>query len=258
MTTQEWTTEITADSPAQFLEFLSPTSEFFCWSGPGQWIYRGECDWEVPLLPTIHRPGSLERVMRIVDVREFEYHRDVSTDSELFLINVEMELLKHFIYRVDESGLAIPSYSPDVAYWLRDYTECLRDLLKSEPFSATAIGSHPLNRFANFRDDGSWPNLMINSILALARHNRMPSRLLDWSLSAPTAAYFAVKEVIALKEKGEPVPEHFSVWALSRDITGHIYDLPKPQPPEFCYIKTPSVGNLHMIAQRGVFTSRTT
>lgn len=245
------------DSAKDLLEALGPTSQYFDSSQPHIWLFRGECDYEVPLCPTIYRPDGWERACRMADVNKINHHDDISNNSEVFQMRVELELLRRFISYADESGLAIPDYSPTVGYWLRDYGTDLDRFLRTERFTAGSV-AHPIDGFMNRRDQGHWPCMMIRSILAMARHHGMPSRLLDWTLSAPIAAYFAAKEVVSLIERNQDLPATFSVWALSRDTTGKLKDLPKPHPAEFRYIRTPSFGNRHMIAQRGVFTSRIT
>jgi hypothetical protein len=256
MTDKPWTSEISVDSAEELLQVLSPASEYFRCSEPQLWIFRGECDWDEPLQPTLYRKDSWLSACKIADAGEIDVHDTISNESELFHIRVELKLLERFIKRADESGLGIPDYSPYIGYWLRDYRQCVDQVLQVERFSERFEGAHPINSLLDGRENGSWPSMMINSIMALARHNGMPSRLLDWTFSAPTAAYFAVKDYLDRSESGRDVPNSISVWALSRNITGRILGRPKPHPPEFSFIQTPSVGNLHMVAQRGVFTSR--
>ena len=252
-----WFLQLNASSADEFVNLLLPTQEYFEHSSTYDWLFRGECDWEHPLLPTIYRPSTWDLALRIADVGGLDRHKDISVESEFFLVLVEYQLLRSFMHKVDESGLSIPGYSPPVAVWLREYSETLVQILKEGPPQPTAP-FHPVDNLASSSDRVCWPDLMINPILALARHYGMPSRLLDWSHSPFVAAYFAARDVIAAREKSSVVKERFSVWALSRRITGVLHEYPLPHPLEFRYIRTPSVGNKHMIAQRGVFTARTT
>jgi len=61
----------------------------------------------------------------------------------------------------------------------------------------------------------AWPPSEIFELLAIAQHHGVPSRLLDWTYSSYTAAYFAM--IDAVMRQTEVHPSQMSVWALYRE-----------------------------------------
>jgi len=91
-----------------------------------------------------------------------------------------------------------------------------------------------------------WPDPVFTDLLALAQHNGVPTRLLDWTSSRKIAAYFAA--VDALKERSES----FDIWALS---SGFVDIFGDKGADRTCHIvRTLRHGNPNLHAQAGVFT----
>jgi len=146
-------------------------------------------------------------------------------------VGEELEYLARFASVADRHGLAIPEDS-----------QRLRRLLV--PQITTGDGDW-------------WPPADLWSVMALAQHHGIPTRLLDWSWDPYVAAYFAAEGVMrALDESGGKRlgPGRLGVWALVLSVVrgrvlsrqGHDIELEVVQAPAF--------GNPNLHAQKGFFT----
>ena len=149
-------------SARQFWGLLSPEKSLF--SGPSKVLYRGQASESWRLTPSLFRPDNNPAVL--IDAPPF------TADVQIM---GEWMSLDSFREHCDSSGLRIPN---DSTAFRAKYFE--------------------MNKLDVFRKAGSlWPDEGYFEVMALARHHRLPSRLLDWSRRSYVAAYFAASDALA-------------------------------------------------------------
>lgn len=94
----------------------------------------------------------------------------------------------------------------------------------------------------------SWPPIPLLSIVALAQHYGIPTRLLDWTWKSTVAAYFAARGVLPTKdaESGS-----LAVWALN---TGFVESIARENKNSVALVTAPQASNPNLAAQAGLFT----
>ena len=105
-------------------------------------------------------------------------------------------------------------------------------------------------RFTKPQDPFPWPASDLWSLLGLAQHEGVPTRLLDWTRNSFTAAYFAAAE-----NAKESSFERLAVWAyhaktdepgaLAAEISGYRHTVQ--------VVTAPYANNANLRAQQGLF-----
>lgn len=168
----------------RWLNEISPLADRFRQSDPNQWIFRGHGDAEWPLTPTAFREESWHAVQ---SYGQAEWSQLTEKDQRI----LEQNVIRDFFHRSDVAGLSLPEDSPRA--------RLLLNILGSQ-----SVSEH---------HERPWPPRELWSLVALAQHYGVPTRLLDWSFSAWTAAYFAVADAVAGHH--DRASTRLGVWAYS-------------------------------------------
>lgn len=70
-----------------------------------------------------------------------------------------------------------------------------------------------------YKTPSPWPDQRILDLMAMAQHHGVPTRLLDWTTKAFTAAYFAASSALASFYKWES-HHRMAVWGLNTEVIG--------------------------------------
>ena len=154
-------------------------------------------------------------------------------DSYASRVLAERDALVDFFLLADKRGLALPDDSQQIRILLETHRS---DLGEATIKSGSA--------------DNRWPDDNLLSLLALAQHYGLPTRLLDWTRSAFIAAYFAAED--AIKHETE-TNEELTVWALHYPAMGTLHGIERWSEP-LIIVTAPSATNPNLMAQQGAFT----
>ena len=217
-----------------FLESISPLNDSFT-ENFRSYIFRGQGDSKWGLLPSIFRSSTPipYKGLRRGPMSTFGAQREM-----------EWDVLCAFIKEANANGFHFPD--EQVIYRVLGGWSNIQE------------GNRIL------RHETVWPDVEYLSLLALAQHYGLPTRLLDWSYNSYVAAFFAAKQCIAELESGKKV-KNLSVFALNPNWSEfkELSELPKVHEEiynagkasvEFQVVTPPTYFNAHLMAQKGVFT----
>jgi hypothetical protein len=206
--------ELKFEDSADFYKFLMYDRMF-----SGDYIFRGECSDSFKLLPCALRSENTSFIHYAAK------NGELNDDTEQNQVDCEYILLQDFLRNCDLIGLNIPHVErlKNAGWRFRDYSF----LLEQERWI--------------FED--------LHECAGLAQHYGVPTRLIDWTLDAYVALYFATTGALENEYNKDFKSEYFVLWALN------FFELGEPYKKQYLrFIKPVYAGNPNLCAQQGLFT----
>lgn len=165
----------------EFWEYLSPIGTLQ--KQMRNPIFRGQACANWHLTPSVFRSDTVEKYARVT--------KDYKRTEHVILL--EFILIHEFLWGCDDQGIQVPyddlNFRKNMSF--SKFTERYSDYLQG------------------------WPPEEYHSILAMAQHHGIPTRLLDWSKNPIVGMYFAASQALSLNEPdGELV-----VWVIDNDVS---------------------------------------
>ncbi len=236
-TVDEFLSQITLSGPPP----RKHSYEFLLFRGVANGCGQGEHT----LVPSALREENYDSLCRLAGFSAPPVtNRDTSLEEEWTQGMFEAKVLGSFFRFADMHGLPIPEADAEV-----------RRTMQLASTSSTLF-------HMNISRGAFWPPDHLLPLTGLAQHYGLPTRLLDWSRDALTAAYFAAKGAVQRMQCDESIDtteNRLAVWILNADlldftkrkVLNHSRKLPNI-PVDFVTAPAASIPNLR--AQQGVFT----
>lgn len=220
------TIDITCDSAGEFTHILSPLSGAFVGDASSDaYMFRGVGSALFDLIPSAFRKG-----VELILNNEWVYG---PLPDRLRQCEAELHTVRRFFEIAARHGLRLPEDSMTLREKLDEWVDLLAALHDSPKAFPDVV----------------WPPPDFYSLIALAQHHGVPTRVLDWSASALTAAYFAAGSPNQLMD------DYIVVWVHRRGARrgARFTDMPNTG-RSLVIFSAPSADNDNLRAQRGIFS----
>lgn len=197
---------------------------------PRDWLFRGHADDRWPLVPASLRD---EVVLSVNPADRRRGPRPTHGEQT----RAEHDLLRRFFRALDERGLAIP-----------EDTQRHRSASGLHAWAGEVVA-------AAVRGEAAWPPVELWSQMALAQHYGIPTRLLDWAMSAAVAGYFAAKRAAEWLAGDVPLSlgaTHLAVWGFNARALAALEAHGRGS--GVAVVTAPGAVIPNLVGQRGLFT----
>lgn len=209
----------------EFIEALSPIGNYFKAVKPlGEWLFRGQGA-DLPLVPSAFRQRGTEKLTQLSG-------RQIDNYGQRML--AERDALIRFFEIADRRGLVLPDDSQELRSTLEILNSERGDLFVERGYQEWQPADKAL------------------SIMALAQHYGLPTRLLDWTKRSWIAAFFAADSAYHNRTRNQP-SDVMVVWAFYFPFIGKHDSLGRHTDP-IRVVTAPTATNPNLRAQQGVFT----
>jgi hypothetical protein len=203
-------------------------------------VANGSGPREYKLVPSALRPDNFASLSSLAGVG----CRYEDAQAEWIQGRLEADVIGSFFRFADMHGLPVPEVGID-----------LRQTMQLPSTSEVLFNRAILT-------GGVWPPDNLLPMIGLAQHYGLPTRLLDWSRDALTAAYFAATGALRRVQRGESIytsENRLAVWIFNAELLDFkqrmvLSHSQKPPNIPVAFVTAPAASNPNLRAQQGVFT----
>lgn len=198
--------------------------------GQQPFYFRGQKISSWGLEASIYREDSLAH--NVLQRRNIGVTEGVTLNN---VIEVELLLLSLFYQRCCSAGLEISQLDKNVADYLLDFPE--------KHYNSSRV------------EVGDWLGVFseVKPLMAVAQHNGLPTRLLDWSTDMHIALYFAVCDV--RPDQTEPCAVWVTTGQLNHFFKRRQRGSDQLFPTTLEFLEQPRFKNERMLRQKGLHSS---